>query len=194
MDPLTAGAIMGGTSLLGTYMTNQMNRQNADRMMDFQRDMSGSAHQREVNDLRLAGLNPILSAGGSGASTPGGAQFEAQDPLKGVSAGMDTAIAIRSQNKDLAAKDAGIANADADTSNKKATADLIRNQTAQSALDINQKKMSNQIMHQTLDSQIKKAKAEGDYSEINQIMSIINSGANSASSLINPLKFFGGKK
>lgn len=46
------------------------------KQRDFQERMSGSSHQREVSDLKSAGLNPLLSLN-SGASTPPGAMGSA---------------------------------------------------------------------------------------------------------------------
>lgn len=59
----------------------------AKKLRDWQASQANSAHQREVADLRLAGLNPILSGtGGSGAATTSGAMGETPDFLQAVMA------------------------------------------------------------------------------------------------------------
>lgn len=67
-------------SAKGQEEANQQNMEIAQKQMDFQREMSNTAHQREVADLRAAGINPIMtSTGGVGASTPPGASAEMKD-------------------------------------------------------------------------------------------------------------------
>lgn len=71
------GAIIGAQS---QRKTNKMAQATAREQMEFQREMSSTAHQRAVQDLRKAGLNPMLSAMKGGASTPQGARSDPKDP------------------------------------------------------------------------------------------------------------------
>lgn len=63
---------------------DSFNAAEAEKNRVWQAEMSSTAHQREVADLKAAGLNPIISAYGQGAATGSGATASSTNALTGV--------------------------------------------------------------------------------------------------------------
>lgn len=111
-----APAITGIASLIGGHSANQMQREESARNRRFQERMSSTAHQREVKDLRAAGLNPILSAS-RGASSPSGNMANQSDA---ITPAVSTALQAMMVEKQLENLTANTRNTNADATLKEA--------------------------------------------------------------------------
>lgn len=69
-----AAKVANSVSAESSAKQYEYNAREAEKTRKWQEMMSNTAHQREVQDLIKAGLNPVLSiTGGNGSSTPSGA-------------------------------------------------------------------------------------------------------------------------
>lgn len=87
----TLGAIQQGIyNQIERNAAMQYNSAEALKNREFQERMSNTAYQRTVEDMKKAGLNPILAYANGGASTPGGSGAT----ITGASMGLPSASAL----------------------------------------------------------------------------------------------------
>ncbi len=119
------GDIIGGAlGFLGGERSNDSSARQAAQANQFTERMMKNRHQWQVADLRAAGLNPILSAGGT-PSVGGSAQAQQHDT---ITPAINTALSSRRLQADLK-------NIQADTQKKKAEAAYADNLGAKAAQD-----------------------------------------------------------
>lgn len=154
--PLVGDVVSGGLDLLGGFMTNDANAEQASNQQNFQERMSGTSYQRAVADMKAAGLNPMLAYSAGGASTPSGSQASMQNA---IGSGVSTA-------QQQARLSADLKNIQADTAKKVAETDLAKTKswTETSNQDVNtqlveQMNIANQLAKGVNPSKIVEAKS-----------------------------------
>lgn len=159
-----AAPLQLGADILMSAQNVHESRQNR----RFQRDMSNTAHQREVADLRAAGLNPILSARLGGSSTPGGSAAHLQNSQVGP---LVTGTALANAQIGQLKSTANLQNAQADSIRGKMPGEIseissrvekigseIKHIAAQIGLSNSQQKQIEQLLPQLLSELESKAK------------------------------------
>lgn len=141
-------AIAGAAALGGAIWSARAMIEEGKKNRAFQERMSATAHQREMADMKAAGLNPMFAFGGS--STPPGSQAHVPDMGRAVSDSIASALAVRQAEAQI-----GLTKAQTDETNARA---VMTNQQAEQFFslregDLTFQRLRNEMQQMTVDQQ-----------------------------------------
>lgn len=116
--PIVGAAIGGGASLIGGSMANSAAAAASDKQMAFQKESAQHSYQWATDDMRKAGINPILAYKQGGSGTLSGSTYTPQNVGAAAAAGATAGAGVASSAIAATRNQAELANIAADTALK----------------------------------------------------------------------------
>lgn len=145
-DAIFGGLISGGLSFFGGERRNDAQAAQAESANAFSAQQFATRYQTTVKDMEAAGLNPMLAYSQGGGTPPTGQQAQMQDTVTPAVESFGRQRSVGLQSKINAAQ---VANIEADTRNKEASADLIAGQAAQAWASAGQASANTSLIGET---------------------------------------------